>query len=150
MNSNLFESSQIRVIPSSQIRNRFFRRGVPPSHDRGRERPSASAVTRSEAALHGAHDSPGHVSTGPGESVRAVGDRPKVLRRVGAEAAGAGRRRPQGAGDSDQWTTMLRVYTCFTPFTSIGLKGRHAGNCASADVRRMSGARTARRPRAGR
>ena len=65
MNSNLFESSQIRVIPSSQIRNRFFRRGVPPSHDRGRERPSASAVTRSEAALHGAHDSPGHVSTGP-------------------------------------------------------------------------------------
>ena len=44
MNSNLFESLQIQALPSSQIRNRFFCRGVPPSHDRGRERPLASAV----------------------------------------------------------------------------------------------------------
>ena len=78
MNSNLFESLQIQALPSSQIRNRFFCRGVPPSHDRGCERPLASAVTRSEAALYGAHGSPGHGSTGPDESVRAVGDRSTV------------------------------------------------------------------------
>ena len=44
--------------------------------DRGREKPLASAVTRSEAAWHGAHG--GHGSTGPDESVRAVGDRSTV------------------------------------------------------------------------